>query len=174
MRIVPAEVYVDDTGTRKGRGVFAARAFAAGETVEVCPVIPFIEGPNTLPAELKRVIYNWGYLSGRPGPQGVALGYGSMYNHSNPANMRYQADLANVVLHFIAVRAIEPAEELTVNYNAHGGGPEWHDNAWFERMGVEPIAEEGLPVPQVTSNPSIERTSSGKLRLPPAAAHVQR
>jgi hypothetical protein len=142
MHIVPAHAYIEDTGTSKGRGVFAGRAFAVGETVEVCPVVPFVEGPNELPVELKRVTFNWGYLSGSPSPQGVALGYGSMYNHSNPANMRYQADLANVSLHFIAVRAIAAGEELTVNYNAHGGGAEWNDNAWFERMGVEPLAEE--------------------------------
>lgn len=142
MRIVPAHAYIEDTGTRKGRGVFAARAFAVGETVEVCPVVSFVDGFDKLPVELKRVIFNWGYLSGSPGPQGLALGYGSMYNHSNPANMRYQADLANVSLHFIAVRPIATGEELTVNYNAHGGGAEWHDDTWFEQMGIEPLAEE--------------------------------
>lgn len=142
MRVTPAPAYVEDTGTRKGRGVFAAKTFAAGETVEVCPVIPFVEGPNELPVELRRVVFNWGYLSGKRGPQCLALGYGSMYNHSNPANMRYHADEANVALHFIAVRAIAAAEELTVNYNAHGGGAEWSDNDWFERMDVEPLADE--------------------------------
>lgn len=142
MRIAPAKAYVEDTGTRKGRGVFAARAFAAGETVEVCPVIPFLDGSARLPVELKRVTFDWGYLSGEPGPQAIALGYGSMYNHANPANMRYRADAANASLHFIAVRAIAAGEELTVNYNAHGGGAEWSDNAWFDRMGVEPLPEE--------------------------------
>ncbi len=41
-----------------------------------------------------------------------------------------------------ATRDIAAGEELTVNYNAHGGGAEWSDNAWFERMGVEPLADE--------------------------------
>lgn len=142
MRIVPAQAYIADTGTRKGRGVFAAKPFAAGETVEVCPVVPFLlDGESRLPVELGRVIFNWGYLTGSPGPQGLALGYGSMYNHANPANMRYEADPASVSLRFIAVGAIAAGEELTVNYNAHGGGAEWSDNAWFRRMGVEPIDE---------------------------------
>jgi len=142
MRIVPVQAYIEDTGTRKGNGVFAAKPFAVGETVEVCPVVSFLDGSSELPRELKRVIFNWGYLTGNPGPQGLALGYGSMYNHSNPANMRYRADPASVTLHFIAVRPIATGEELTVNYNAHGGGAEWDDNAWFQRMGVEPLAEE--------------------------------
>jgi uncharacterized protein len=142
-RVVPAQAYIEDTGTGKGRGVFAAKAFAVGETVEVCPVVPFVEGENDhLPIELRRVLFNWGYLSGNPGPQGLALGYGSMYNHSQRANLRYRADAAHVCLHFIAVRAIAAGDELTVNYNAHGGGAEWHDNAWFERMGIEPLADD--------------------------------
>lgn len=141
MRIVPAQAYIGDTATTKGRGVFAAKAFAVGETVEVCPVVPFLEGLTQLPLELRRFVFDWGYLAGTPGPQGLVLGYGSMYNHGNPANMRYQADLANAALHFIAVRPIATGEELTVNYNAHGGGAEWNDNAWFQRMGVEPWEE---------------------------------
>ena len=40
-----------------------------------------------------------------------------------------------------------------------GGGKPFHFQAALHRM---------------RPNPSIERTSSGKLRLPPAAAHVQR
>ena len=139
MRIVPIHAYIEDTGTRKGRGVFAAKAFAEGETVEVCPVVTFVDDTDRLPIEVRRVIFNWGYLTGGPSSQALALGYGSMYNHSNPANMRYRADLANVALHFVAVRPIAVGEELTVNYNAHGGGAEWNDNAWFARMGVEPI-----------------------------------
>ena len=35
------QVYIAATGTDKGRGVFAARAFAAGEIVERAPVILF-------------------------------------------------------------------------------------------------------------------------------------
>lgn len=141
MRIVPLLAYIEDTGTRKGRGVFAARAFAEGETVEIAPVVTFVDDSDRLPIELRRVIFNWGHLTGRPGSQALALGYASMYNHSNPANMRYQADLANAALHFIAARSIAAGDELTVNYNAHGGGAEWNDNAWFERMGVEPMDE---------------------------------
>ncbi len=56
--------------------------------------------------------------------------------------MRYQADAADISPHFIAVRPIAAGEELTVNYNAHGGGGEWNDDAWFKRMGVEPFEEE--------------------------------
>lgn len=139
MHIIPPAVYVKDTGTPKGRGAFAAKSFTSGEIVEVCPVVLFPFGAAPLPLEIKRLMFNWGYLTGAPGPQALAFGYGSMYNHDNPANMRYEADSNNVVLRFIAVRDISADEELTVNYNAHGGGHEWNDDAWFKRMNVTPI-----------------------------------
>lgn len=132
-------VYIKDTGTPKGRGVFASRSFKDGEIVEVCPVIilrgPFME----LPEELKKIVFDWGVLANMPGTNALALGYGSMYNHNNPANMRYTASQAEHLLRFIAVRDIIPNEELTVNYNATGGGAEWGDDNWFVRMKVDPI-----------------------------------
>jgi len=139
MRIVSSAVYVKDTGTPRGRGVFAARSFGDGEVVETCPVVPFTEGP-ALPSEIRRIMFSWGYLlTGSPGSQAIVLGYGSVYNHDNPANMRYEADATNQVLRFVAVRNIDADEELTINYNAQGGGAEWNDDAWFKRMNVEPI-----------------------------------
>jgi hypothetical protein len=143
MKITPPAVYVKDTGTSKGRGAFAARSFAKDEVVEICPVVPFLMAPeqSSLPPAIHRIMYNWGYLIGKAGPQAIALGYGSMYNHANPANLRYEADPHAVTLRFIAVRAIEVDEELTINYNAHGGAAQWDgEDDWFARMRIEPIA----------------------------------
>ena len=39
-----------------------------------------------------------------------ALGYGSLYNHGNPANMRYEGDDEAKVLRFVAIRAIAAGE----------------------------------------------------------------
>ena len=139
MSILPPAVYVKDTGTPKGRGVFASKAFGDGEVVEVCPVVLFALGAAPLPEEIKRLMFNWGYLVGRLGLHAFALGYGSLYNHNNPANMRYEADASTQVLRFVAVRHVDADEELTINYNAHGGGAKWNDDAWFERMNVQPV-----------------------------------
>lgn len=62
-----------------------------------------------------------------------------MYNHENPANMRYEAESQHSLLRFISVRAINEGEELTVNYNSIGGGAEWGNDNWFDRMNVTPI-----------------------------------
>ena len=50
----------------------------------------------------------------------VALGYGSLYNHSYQPNARYD-DVGRLTKVFSALRDIEPGEEITVNYNGKPG-----------------------------------------------------
>ena len=150
-KIEPPVIYVADTGTRRGRGVFAARSFVAGEVVEVAPVVivPEVEVKTRLPAnvkvtihyvrEVEVLVFDWSYLANVPKTSALALGYGSLYNSANPANMRYEAVAAESVLRFVAVRNIGAHEELTINYDAVGGGAEWKDRNWFTRMKVTPI-----------------------------------
>ncbi len=137
--INPPAASVRDTGSERGRGVFAQRNFAAGEIIESSPVVIFDSPFMSFPDELKRIVFSWGLLCGTGTSHAVALGYGSLYNHNDPANMRYQADPENRVLKFIAARNITAGEELTVNYNAVGGGASWSDTNWFDRMKIRPI-----------------------------------
>ncbi len=138
----PPTVYVKDTGTPKGRGVFAARAYSAGELVEECPVILFRKPYEVLHKELKTVVFHWPVPEGARATQALALGYGSLYNHSNPSNLRYETDPESPLMRFIAVRDIQPDEELTINYNADGGAPVSDDEWWFEEKGIELVTGE--------------------------------
>jgi uncharacterized protein len=144
MQISPPFAYVKETGAR-GRGVFASRGFKSGEIVETCPIIVVDKPMSDLPGEIACILFGWSYLVTRQvGPMtAIALGYGSLYNHNNPANMRYEADDHIKAIRFIAVRDIVQDEELTVNYNAHGGGAEWHENKWFEDKRITPIVTAG-------------------------------
>lgn len=139
MRLSPPSAYIADTGTPKGNGVFAARVINEGEVVEACPVVVLQMPFSSLPEPLKTLVFDWAVLAGVPGTHALALGYGSMYNSDNPANLRYEADQQGLLLRFIAVREIAEGEELTVNYDAVGGGATWHDNNWFDRMKIKPI-----------------------------------
>lgn len=139
MLLTAPSVCLKDTGTAKGRGVYALSAFAAGQLVEVCPVVLFRRPFAKLPEEIKKMVFHWGQLAGMHGTHALALGYGSMYNHNNPANLRYEADESGLLLRLVAVRDIAAGEELTINYNAPGGGPESDDDYWFEMNGVTPI-----------------------------------
>lgn len=145
-KIHPPEVYVMDTGTRKGRGVFAARPFEAGELVEVSPVI-VIPNPKSLVSPppqikvdfirgMKVLLFNWSGLAKASG-RALALGYGSLYNSANPSNLRYEADPKLPAIRFIAYRDIAADEELTINYSASGGGVESPDYHWFTEMEIE-------------------------------------
>jgi hypothetical protein len=137
MPIQSPSVYVKDTGTTKGRGAYAARPHAKGELVEACPVVLFTGSYASVPGEVRKLLFNWGVLAGTEAAHCLALGYGSLYNHENPANMRYEADADARLLRFVAIRDIAADEELTVNYNAIGGGHESDQNTWFSGMGVE-------------------------------------
>ena len=139
MRVTPAPAYVKDTGSAKGRGAYAARPIRDGEVVEECPVVLFSGSFASIPDEIRKLLFNWGVLANVRDTHALPLGYGSVYNHANPANMRYEADPALPLLRYIAVRAIAQDEELTVNYNAFGGGHESDDDTWFKRMNIEPI-----------------------------------
>lgn len=140
LRLEPPAAYIADTGIpEKGRGVFAARNFAAGELVEHCPVIVLDQGFHELPEALKTVVFAWGSLTGSGNAYALALGCGSIYNHGNPANMRYEVDAGSKTLKFIAARDVNKGEELTINYNTADGGPTSDNDKWFDEMGKKPV-----------------------------------
>ena len=108
----------------KGRGVFARRPIEAGEVIETCPVLVLPAGSvEDFPAGIGGYVFEWGR-----GKLALALGYGSLYNHSYRPNARY-VDLAGRTKLFTAIRDIATGEEITVNYN---GEPEDRTPVGFE------------------------------------------
>ena len=140
MLILPPAVYIKETGTPRGRGVFAGRAFKRGEVVETCPVVLFDPPPDRqLPPDIKQIVFGWGKLLGlKRARPAIALGYGSMYNHSNPAGLRCEGDATSSVLRFIAIRDIGADEELTINYNSLESAVS-SDDLWFKDNSVQLI-----------------------------------
>jgi uncharacterized protein len=107
---------------RGGRGVFALRDIAAGTLIERVPVILIpkaqVFGSSELAKRAARIswyVFGWEGETKRP-YVALALGYGSIYNHSPRANARYQKEAPDV-MEFLAVRDINPGEEITINYN---------------------------------------------------------
>ncbi len=130
---------IKDTKTAKGRGVYATRPVLSGETIEICPVIVFPADWDDMPKEIQRVVYAWGHLTNGPPSNCIAMGWGSMYNHENPANVRYTADAENNCMVFTAARNIEAGEELTINYNETVGDIHSTEDVWFKNTGVKPL-----------------------------------
>jgi SET domain-containing protein len=111
----------------KGRGVFARKNFKKGEIIETCPVIVFPE--EEVDAfeftQLSNYYFAWGAASKEAA---IALGYGSLYNHSYTPNAKYQKDFDNDILKYVCIRDIQEDEEITINYN---WDPEDKTPVWF-------------------------------------------
>lgn len=109
-----------------GRGVFACRGFAEGEIIEQCHVI-------VIGAADRRIIdgtdlYNY-YFDWRERSAALALGNGSLYNHSYEPNARYVKNHTDETIDFVAIHPIADGDEILVNYN---GDPSDTTPVWFE------------------------------------------
>lgn len=112
----------------KGRAVFAKRRFEKGECIERVTVL--LLSPEEEPTDPTSVLYH--YVFGW-GPDykysALALGCGSLYNHSYWPNAYYLRDEPALCIDFIACEEIEEGQEITINYTGH---PHCKDPVWFE------------------------------------------
>lgn len=96
------------------RGILAAANFKAGETIEVCPIIPL--EPDDWDKIKNSILYYY-YFDWEDDRYALPLGYGALYNHSFEPNAKYEFDEPNGNLIFIALKNIKEGEEITINYN---------------------------------------------------------
>jgi hypothetical protein len=109
-----------------GRGVYAVADIPAGTVVERVPVIlipkaqvfPGDGVPSPSPA-VSWYVFDWAGMTKRD-YVALALGYGSIYNHSYEPNSRYVKEPPDL-LSFVALRDIAAGEEILINYNGNPG-----------------------------------------------------
>lgn len=112
----------------KGKGVFANEFIEEGRTIEVAPMLVLPEADNALIE--KSYLYNYYFIWGNDKKnKAIALGYGSIYNHSYQPNVAYKMNFEDETITFVAWRNIQPNEELFINYN---GDEDSQDKLWFE------------------------------------------
>jgi len=116
------EVFVARSSVH-GRGVFAARAFISGEVIEECPVL-LVPAESVVALGLDGYCFEW-----TDEQVALALGYGSLYNHSWRPNARYDHDHDAGVVSYSAVRPIAAGDEITINYS---GDPDGRFELWFD------------------------------------------
>jgi len=110
----------------KGRGVFATQQIRRNTLIERVPVLVVPAGEildDEADTALAHYVFEWGENT-----VAVALGYGSLYNHSYSPNARYD-DEGRQTKCYYAVRDIAPGEEITINYN---GESDAKDPVWFD------------------------------------------
>lgn len=135
-QINPPHIYIAPT-ENLGRGVFSKKSFAKSEIVEIAPVFQLEEGFSDLPKAFQHRIFNWSKMSGSGETYAIALGYGSMYNHSEHPNLVWQADSGIESINFIARRNIVPNEQLTIHYEQEIDGTYTKSQRWFSKKGLD-------------------------------------
>ncbi len=65
----------------------------------------------------------------------LALGVGSLFNHSQRPNLDYRIDHEQLVIRYFAAHDILPEQELTIFYG---------DKLWFEDTAAKPGLSNGL------------------------------
>lgn len=109
---------------RRGRGVVADARISRGQLVERSPVLVI---PSTDRAAVDGTIvftyvFMWEHdtveedLYRHEGRAAIALGFTSLLNHAYAPNCTFVRHIDELVLDLIALRDIEPGEELTIDY----------------------------------------------------------
>jgi SET domain-containing protein len=124
----------------RGRGVFAGEPIAAGSLIEAAPVIIV---PAAHCAALDRTVLHDYYFhwDGDPDGEGrgaVALGLVSLCNHDARPRARVSRNFADRTLELIALTAIAPGEEVTIDYGCA---------LWFEPRGEAVPGHRAAPRP---------------------------
>ncbi len=122
MRHIPG-LYIFES--EKGRGVYSAESISVEDTIEVCPIILIPETEKDIIHKTKLHDY---YFIWPEGGICIALGYGSIYNHSFEPNAEIVFDLDNNEIIVECIKAIKPGEEILIDYS---GGVSDHE-FWFE------------------------------------------
>lgn len=118
-------ICIKDTG-KYGRGIFATRDIKTGELIEVSPVLT--SSKNDWKYLKKTVLYNYCFSWGENYEHtAIALGYGSLYNHSYTPNAEYNNNIDNLSIDFYAIADIIDGQEITINYNesSEDNSPLW-------------------------------------------------
>jgi len=99
-----------------GRGVFVGEDLPADCIIEICPVIIISEADKKKIHEtfLHDYYFLWGADEKRAA---IALGYGSLYNHSYSPNAQFIAIEKEETIIIESITPIEAGSEITINYN---------------------------------------------------------
>ena len=98
-----------------GRGVFAQHTIKIGTVIEECPIIKMKLQEMTVRKHMLLNYYAF-MIDEQNEYTGIALGYGSLYNHSDNCNAYYYFNKEKELMIFEAIQPISKDEEITINY----------------------------------------------------------
>ena len=111
-----------------GLGVFANQNIRKDELIERCPIILV---PKKDVSNLREsILVNYYFYFNGKRNLAIALGFGSIYNHSYEPNATYIKKSKEKVIDFVAIKDIKKDEEITANYNF--GDPNDKSTLWIK------------------------------------------
>lgn len=130
----PSKIYLSESKVPQsenseftpGRGVFAAENIKKGEVIEMAPIL-VLEFSDFVDTKWNLLFEYYFWLDDFVV---LALGYGSMYNHSENPNCEYKIDKENETITFAALKDIQKDEEILFNYS---GSASKKAPLWFEK-----------------------------------------
>ena len=107
-------------------GMYCTEDIQRDSVIEICPIIVI---PGEQAKEIVRgyVLYEY-YFEWKRDAIAIALGYGSLYNHSPKPNAVFEPDYKGQYIIFKALADIPAGQEILVDY--HAGNPD--EKMWFE------------------------------------------
>lgn len=130
----PKKIYISESkipdpkndSFKSGRGVFAAEDIHEGEIIEVAPILildfqDFVDTKWNLLFEYYFWLDDFVVL---------ALGYGSLYNHSKTPNAKYEINREEETITFTPIKDIKKDAEILFDYS---GSSSSKAPLWFEK-----------------------------------------
>jgi SET domain-containing protein len=132
-RLASNKVYISKSKIPNAdRGVFASNDIKKGEIIERCPIIEVSKNDTSNLKESILVTYFF-YFGKNKEQVAIALGFGSIYNHSYKPNATYKIKRKEKIIDFIAIDDIKKNDEITFNYSNCGNLKKGKKNPlWFE------------------------------------------
>lgn len=100
--------------TLKIRGLIATQPIKKGQIIESCPAIVYTKDP----AIIEQTIFDYYAFDWDETHEALALGYGSLHNHSDTPNVEFDLDYKNKMVVFTAIFDIAVGQELFINYDS--------------------------------------------------------
>lgn len=95
-----------------GRGVYATKNIKSGEVIESSPVVILDswESDRITSTVINRYVFAWKNISA------LALGFGSIFNHSEDNNVSYRCNYKKNTIDFKTIRDIKKDDQLFIDY----------------------------------------------------------
>ncbi|MEM5003277.1 SET domain-containing protein [Priestia megaterium] len=120
-------IYTKDT-KKYGRGVYSKSDIRAGQVIEISPVILFLKEESEYIKDtiISSYWFNW---QANNFDSALALGYGSLFNHSYTPNAAFYNNYDSLEIIFYALSNIKANEEIVINYNGNSTDKSF---LWFD------------------------------------------